>query len=190
MTFHFRHTLASLMGPLVVALLCAPALSWAQTPQRPVRDPGPPRTRILKSWDDTMLVDGVEIARKVTIVFDYTAGIAVESAYDSSGRQISSRRLTTNLPRPTPEEFAEAIDLVRADPQLGRIVARTRARPEGGFLLEEGAGQPCGPRTRCIQILWMAENSMGLLRRVVVDLTKRSIAYASYVPKDGKDGQQ
>jgi hypothetical protein len=36
----------------------------------------------------------------------------------------------------------------------------------------------------------MAEDSMGLLRRVVVDLTKRSIPYPSYVPNDGKAGKK
>jgi hypothetical protein len=183
-------SLASRIGTLAVALVCGPALAWAQTPQRPIRDPGPPRTRILKAWDDTIKQDGTEIERHVTIVFDYPAGTAMEYAYDAKGRLLSSRRLTANLPRPTPEEFDEAVTIVRADPQLGRIMARTRARPEGGFLLEEGIGQPCGPRTRCIQILWMAEDSMGLLRRVVVDLAKRSIAHASYVPKDGKAGKQ
>lgn len=190
MTLHFRSGLASLVGLTVAVFVCAPVFASAQTRQRPDRDPGPARTRVLKSWDDTIKQDDVEIARHVTIVFDYTEGVAYEYAYDASGQLISSRRFTTNLPRPSQEEFEEAIAIVRADAQLGRIMSRTKARPEGGFLLEEGSGQPCGPRTRCVQILWMAENSMGLLRRVVVDLTKRSIAYASYVPKDGKGGKQ
>jgi hypothetical protein len=63
-------------------------------------------------------------------------------------------------------------------------MSRTNARPEGGFLLEEAGNQPCGPRTRCIQLLLMAEGSMGLLRRTVVDLVKRAVIYSSYVPKD------
>jgi hypothetical protein len=173
-------------------LVCAPAIGAAQqSRQRPDRDPGPARTRVLKSWDDTIKVDGAEIGRHVTIVFDYNTGVATEYAYDlASGQQLSVRRITTNLPRPSQEEFDEAIAILRADPQMGRIMSRTNARPEGGFLLEEDKGQPCGPRTRCIQILLMAGDSMGLLRRVVVDLTKRSLAYSSYVPKDGKAAKQ
>ena len=173
------------VGGLTAAIGLAAAPAFAQTRQAPRRDPAPARTRVIKSWDDTIKQDGREIARHVNIVFDYTAGMAWEYAYDLSGRPISSRRLTANLPRPSPEEIAEAVEILRADPEVGRIMARANARPEGGFLLEEGAGQPCGPRTRCIQILLMAENSMGLLRRAVVDLTKREVAYPSYVPKDG-----
>ena len=180
----------SATGLLTVGLALGPALASAQTRQAPRRDPAPARTRVLKSWDDTIKEDGRDITRHVNIVFDYSAGVAWEYAYDSSGRAISSRRLTTNLPRPLPEEIAEAVAILRADPLVGRIMSRAKARPEGGFLLEEGAGQPCGPRTRCIQILLMAENSMGLLRRAVVDLTKSAVAYASYVPKDGTTGKR
>ena len=171
-------------GVLAAAIACASAPASAQTRQAPRRDPAPVRTRVIKSWDDTIKQDGREIARHVNIVFDYRAGVAWENAYDASGRAISNRRLTANRPRPSPEEIAEAVEILRADLEVGRIMSRANARPEGGFLLEEGAGQPCGPRTLCIQILVMAENSMGLLRRVVVDLTKSAVAYASYVPKD------
>jgi hypothetical protein len=175
---------------LFVVLTFLSAGVAADQGQRPVRDPGLPRTRVLRTWSDTIKVDGRDVARRVTIVFDYTAGVAWESAYDSSGVEISRREITTNLPQPSPEEFDEAVALLRADPAIGRIMARTNARPEGGFLLEEDAGEPCGPRTRCLQILLMAENSMGLLRRVVVDLTKGAVVYASYVPKDTKVSRQ
>ncbi len=190
----FRSTptflLSRVAGVLAVAIACTPVLGSAQTRRTPQRDVLPAPTRVLRSWTDTIKVDGRDIARRVNIVFDYREGVATELAYDEAGRLLSSRRLTTNLPRPTPEEIADAIAIVRADAFLGRIVSRANARPEGGFLLEEEAGQPCGPRTRCLQILLMAENSMGLLRRVVVDLTKRVVAYASYVPDDGKAGRE
>jgi hypothetical protein len=153
------------------------------------RDVKPARTRVLKTWNDTVMLDDREVERRVTIVFDYNEGVAWEYAYDSSGKQISARRITANPPRPSQEEFDDAVAILKADPQIGRVMARTNARPEGGFLLEEEKG-PCGPRTRCIQILLMAENSMGLLRRSVVDLVKGRIVYASFVPGEWKAGKQ
>jgi len=168
---------------VAVAVALGPWLALAQTQVAPQRD-APPRTRVLRSWDDTIKRDGRDVARHVNIVFDYRAGEAWEHAFDQSGRPLSSRRLTSNLPRPTLEEIAEAIAIVRADPVVGRVVQRTNARPEGGFLLEEEGSRACGVRTRCIQLLLMAEGSMGLLRRTVVDLVRRGVVYQSYVPKD------
>jgi hypothetical protein len=179
-----------IVGVLVVAVASASALGSAQTRLGPQRDAAPARTGVLKSWDDTIKQGGRDVARHVNIVFDYRAGIAWEYAYDEAGRPLSSRRLTANLPRPTPEEIAEAVEIIRGDLVVGRIMSRANARPEGGFLLEEESGQACGPRTRCVQLLLMAEHSAGLLRRVVVDLTKRRLAYASYVPNDGQAGRQ
>jgi hypothetical protein len=126
----------------------------------------------------------------VEIVFDYGRGEARQVEYLPGG-QVRQTLMLEEQPAPNAEEFEEAVALVRADASLGRVLRRTRAVPTGGFVLEEAgiAGAACGLRTRCLQILLMAPEGYGLLRRVVVDLTKQSIAYRSYVPGQWTQGE-
>jgi hypothetical protein len=142
-----------------------------------------PKQRVVRTWQDTIKTPAGEVARRVEVVFDYATGVAHENAYDASGQPLSSIVLDRQ-PRPSPEEIQDAIAIMRADASVGRILARTGAVPEGGFVLEEPAGSACGPRTRCLQILLLSPDRHGLQRRVVVDLTKRAIAYRAYVPSD------
>jgi len=172
-----------------LALLVLPAATRAQDKPAPDK-PAPPskpahRVRLLRSWTDTVKVDGRELPRRVDILFDYTEGVALERSYDTSGRLIQERRLIDNAPSPSDDEIAEAFGIVRADPQLGRILKRTQAVLEGGFLLQEAEGQACGPRTRCLQIQLLGPTRLGLVRYVVVDLTKGAIAYPAYTPAEG-----
>jgi len=141
------------------------------------------RLRLLRSWTDTVKVEGGELPRRVDILFDYTQGVALERSYDGSGRLTEERRLA-GAPQPSAEEIAEAYGIVAADPQLGRILERTQAVLEGGFLLQEGEGQPCGPRTRCLQVQLLGPTRFGLVRWVVVDLVKGTIPYPTYTPSE------
>lgn len=142
-----------------------------------------PRQRVLKTWDDTVKLDGREVWRHVEIVFDYVEGVARELSYDASRRLIHTRELAAP-PRPSAEEMAEAEQILRSDPALSRIMQRTGARPHGMFPLHQEEGQPCGPRTRCLQVLVVSKDGFGLLRRVVVDLTKMAVVSRSYVPEE------
>ena len=146
---------------------------------------GVPRQRVIRAWQDTVKTPEGEVARRVEVVFDYAQGVAFENAYDASGRRLGSVALARQ-PRPSQEEIDEAVAILRADAYVGRILSRTGGIPEGGFILEERAGQACGPRTRCLQILIVSPDRRGLLRRVVVDLTKGLVAYRAYVPGDGE----
>jgi hypothetical protein len=58
----------------------------------------------------------------------------------------------------------------------------TKASMQGGFLLDEGAGKPCGPGSRCIQFQMVSSDGFGLIRWVVADLNKRQMAYQLYSP--------
>lgn len=153
-------------------------------------DPGRPgqppvhRERVLRRWQDTFKTPEGEVARRAEIVFDYTAGLAREDSYDLAGNRISSRPLPDSQPAPSEEELVEAMAVIEGDPYLARIVRRTGARPHGHFVLEERDGLACGPRTRCIQVLLVTPEGTGLVRRVVVDLTKSAIVYRSYVPSE------
>jgi hypothetical protein len=142
------------------------------------------RLRLLRSWTDTVKVDGAEFPRRVDILFDYKQGVALERSYDASGRLTQERKLD-GAPQPSVEEVADAYGIVRADPEIGRILERTEAVLEGGFLLEEGEGLPCGPRTRCLQIQLLGPTRVGLVRWVVVDLVTRAIAYPTHTPAEG-----
>ena len=163
-------------GMLVAA--AALAESRVDRTSRPVR--------LLRSWDETVkMPDGREYVRRVELVFDYAKGYAREWYYYGGDRRIyaGARDIKQSQPSPTPEEIAEAQGIVLADPELGRIVTRTKAVLEGGFILEEGRRGRCGPGSRCLQIQLLSSDRTGLVRWTVVDLVKREIAYPVFVPK-------
>jgi len=174
------------MRPLGAAaltlLFLGPAGAREQANDAPIKAAS--RLRLLRSWTDTVKVGGGEFPRRVDILFDYKQGVALERSYDASGRLTQERRLD-GAPQPSAEEIDEAYGIVRADPEIGRILERTQAVLEGGFLLKEGEGQPCGPRTRCLQVQLLGPTRLGLVRWVVVDLVTRAIPYATYTPSDG-----
>jgi hypothetical protein len=59
---------------------------------------------------------------------------------------------------------------------MGQIIRDLQAYVDGGFILHEEAGKPCGPRSRCLQIFAFQIGSGGApLFRAVVDLTKNEI---------------
>lgn len=149
-------------------------------------DVAAPRVRVLRAWDETIKVDGQDVPRRVEIVFDYDRGEA-RQVERLPGGEVKATVLLHEQPAPSAEEIEEAVSLIRGDASLGRVLQRTRAVPTGGFVLEEPEGR-CGLRTRCLQILVMAPESYGLLRRVVVDLTRRKIVYRSYTGLEGRQG--
>ena len=64
---------------------------------------------------------------------------------------------------------------------MSRIVERVKPVYDGGFVLEEAPGFACGPNTRCLQMqLLTGADRMGLLRWVVVDLTRQKVAYPNF----------
>jgi hypothetical protein len=175
----------SALGAVVLTASFA-ALAGRTTPPKRKTPPiattaGEHRTRLLHSYMDTIKEDGRDVERRVDVVFDYTEGIAHHLIYGLDGALISDVAITANQPQPSSEEIAEAQAVLMADPELSGIVQRTGAVFEGGFVLEEAAGA-CGPRTRCLQILLLSSDRYGLVRRVVVDLTKQGIAYSNYTP--------
>lgn len=162
---------------LVLAALVPAAAVLATTVTRTSRP-----VRLLRTWDETIKVGAREFPRRVEVVFDYAEGVARENYYTLDGALVGSKKITQNMPSPSPEEIAEALMVVRADPDLDRIALRRSAVFEGGFALEEGRGERCGPGSRCLQIQLISPDRVGLIRWVVVDLVKREIAYRVYTP--------
>lgn len=142
-----------------------------------------PRVRLLQEYRDSVKVDGRDETRVVRIYFDYSAGTTRQTVQDAHGAVIEDK-IVNGQPRPTDEEIAEAIAMVRGDRILGGMLARVKAVPDGGFLLQEPAGKPCGPRTRCLQVFWLSPDRVGLVRHTVVDLVSQAIVYRAYHPPD------
>lgn len=138
--------------------------------------------RLLRSWQETVKLNGRDYPRSVRLVFDYAKGEAREDSYDSRGILRASRKLTQALPVPSREEVAEAYGIVRNEPSLASIFARFGVVLEGGFPYEEAAGMPCGPGARCVHVLLLSSDRSGLIRRVVVDLGSRTVPYLVYTP--------
>jgi hypothetical protein len=166
------------LGVAVAATSQSPTLS-----QSPVtRDSRP--VRLLRTWYDSVKTRAGDQAIRVDLVYDYGKAAAFERVYDLEGRRIRERRLVVNAPTPSPEEIQEAFGLVRADPELARIIRRFRAALEGGFLIEEGRRKACGPGARCLLVKLLSPDHSGLIRVVGVDLVKLSIPYRNFVPSE------
>ena len=136
---------------------------------------------LLRSWQDHAKIDGRDQPLRFEIVFDYKLGITRRRVYDAQDQLISDEEIPEQ-PRATAAEIAKAFDTVRRDPELGRLARSANARLDGGFLLREAEGKPCGPRTRCLQVYILSE-SRRELRRPVVDVSQRArIAHRDYQP--------
>jgi hypothetical protein len=179
-----RKAIASSLS--AATLFACAAVVAGETSQAAVTRTSRP-VRLLRTWEETVKASaGREYARRVEVVFDYSKGEARENYYTQDGRLYGSREIKLNLPAPSPEEIAEAVALVQVDPDFAPIFARFRVVTEGGFLLQEDRGNPCGPGSRCLQIFLLSSDRSGLIRRVAVDLVKRTIPYRSYTPPDGR----
>jgi hypothetical protein len=192
-TAHMRRRILRALGlALVAAPLAAAAPAGAgQTekigkgkgsrPEEVTRTSRP--LRLLRSWEETVkLPGGKEYPRRVEVVFDYAQGVAFENSFRLDGLPLGSRTIEHGLPAPSPEEIEEAFEIVRVDPDLIRLFGRFHVVLEGGFVLEERKGQPCGPGARCLHVFLLSSDRAGLIRRVVVDLASRRLAYRLFDP--------
>jgi hypothetical protein len=141
--------------------------------------------RVLRAWDEDVEVAGRAMRGRIELVFDYEQGIAFEQIYDDKG-QLVDRRPGPRIPTPSRDEIDEAIAVVSADPSLSAIIEAHKAYVDGGFILDESAGKPCGPRSRCLQIFaFRTDAGEAPLFRAVVDLTKSGSS--SIVHRDSWD---
>lgn len=140
------------------------------------------RVRLLRNYVDFVkLPGGGEESRRIKIYFDYDRGIARQTTENAAGTVLEEKIISGTEVRPTAQEFAEAVAIVRADRILGGMLTRVNAVPDGGFLLEEPEGRVCGPRSRCLHVMWLSPDRVGTVRWTVVDLVRQAIAYRAYV---------
>jgi len=181
-----------------VALVALAALAWggmataADAPKA-----GEHRMRLVRSWPENPIVDGQAVPGRVEIWMDYTAGVAIHQVVvnakgpDGKARVIRSETFPPGVgqPRPSPEEIAEAMEIVRADKEVGRVIEATHAVLDGGFQVFEAADKPCGPASRCLKIQLLTQDRVGFVRNVIVDLMKQAIVYQTYLPTDEGKGK-
>ena len=144
--------------------------------------------RLLRSWEETVkIADGREVARRVDVVFDYGRGVAYENFYSLDGIHTGGMTLGPGHPAPSQEEIQEAYDIARADPEFERLFKRFRVVLEGGFILMEDKGKPCGPGSRCLRVFLLSSDRAGTIRQVVVDLAKQQLAYDDFSPESRRN---
>jgi hypothetical protein len=170
---------------LVLLFASVATAGWAFGAEKAEAAKAQARTRLVRSWPEPMTVSGKQTMGRVEYVFDYDAGVFTRSVRDDAGRVLEAK---TYAPgeidvAPSKEEIAEAMELVRSDPEFSRILEKTGSQLMGGFVLNEKAGQPCGPGTRCLHVQLNTADGWGIVRWAVVDLTKRAFAYRSYRPE-------
>ena len=141
--------------------------------------------RVVRSWRDTVKIRGRDEPRSVEIVFDPDSGVARRRIYDAAGDLVSDEELAEQ-PQPSSAEIAKAFAMVRTDPELGSLLRGRRAVLDGGFLLREAEGEPCGPRSRCLQVFMLSESRRDLLRRSAIDVSRDRIAHRD-LPLDRTD---
>lgn len=141
--------------------------------------------RVLRAWDETVEVGDRTVKGRIELIFDYDQGLGFENVYGEDGALLE-RRPGPRVPTPSREEIDVAIGIVTDDPVLGQVIRDLQAYVDGGFILDEAAGKPCGPRTRCLQIFAFRRGAGEVpLFRAVVDLTKD--ASSAIVHRDSWD---
>ena len=184
-----RRVPTALLAPVLLAAVALPAA--AQSPRVVTRpEASPPEVtrtsrpiRLIRSWEEAVKGDnGVETPRRVEVLFDYDLGVGYQNSYTLEGVAAGRIVLGPGHPAPSPEEIDEAFDVVRGDPEFAKIFKRFRVVFEGGFLLTEASGRPCGPGSRCLRVFLLSSDRAGTIRQVVVDLVRRKVAYDDFAP--------
>jgi hypothetical protein len=114
------------------------------------------------------------------VTFNYSRGVATRYLVDAESSEILNEEILRGRPQSSPAEIQEATDLIRSDPQFGRLLQES-AGIEGGFIVDgpRSATTRAAPNHRFIQLHILASDRARILRMVIVDLTDRKIAYSS-----------
>ncbi|HTR03736.1 MAG TPA: hypothetical protein VMN82_11110 [Thermoanaerobaculia bacterium] len=138
--------------------------------------------RLLREWEETVKTPAGERPQRVQVVFDYNKGVAYEIISAADGAPLGRSALGAGQPAPSRVEIDEAFQIVRDDPEFARLFKRFRVVFEGGFILTEPTGMPCGPGSRCLRVFLLSSDRAGTIRQVVVDLVKEKVAYDDFAP--------
>lgn len=140
--------------------------------------------RLVAEYTQTLKSDGANVRRRVADVYDWDSGWVIRYVLDGDGRIIETETVDGAL-GPRPEEIREAIDIVRADPEIALMLRRNPSLTvDGGFLfVQADKDGPCAIGTRCLQII--VGDGPNELRRALVDLKSRRIVAQDYFTPAG-----
>jgi len=110
------------------------------------------------------------------VIFDHTDGEARRVEIDTDSGEILAEQTLPGRPQSSREEFEEAIQVIRDDPELGGLLDEG-AVLDGGFIVDD----PGGSRRRMIQLKLLSRDRYTLLRSITVDLTLGVIASSTGV---------
>jgi hypothetical protein len=114
------------------------------------------------------------------VTFNYSRGVATRYLVDAESAEILSEEILRGRPQSSPQEIQEATEIIRRDPDLGRLL-QGRGGVQGGFIVDGPRSATARATTnhRFIQLHILASDRARILRMVIVDLTDRKIAYSS-----------
>ena len=103
--------------------------------------------RLLRSWEEPVKVaNGRETRAPRRSRLRLRRGRGVREFLHAFRHRARARRGSRRAcRRPRPRRSPRPSSVVRNDPGLARLLARFHLVLEGGFVLEEGRGKPCGP---------------------------------------------
>ncbi len=185
------HLPAAPMRPFAAARLIPLLAALALVPALHAQDDA--NVRVLRTWTTSVKTAAGTEPRTFTVTFDPATGETVETARDAAGRVLSREASLATMVRPSPDELAAALALVRAEPGVAALLAADPAvSVAGGFNLVREAGHPCGPRARCLQFEVMRTDTAARgrasarpverLRYVVVDVRAGRVVFPDLDP--------
>lgn len=116
------------------------------------------------------------------LIFNYSTGSATRYDLDTSTGSVIGREELQGRPQASPEERAEAFEIIRSDTDLARYLGDS-GELAGGFVVDPPDGTAADDlRHRFLQIHILSADREDILQFVTVDLTARGIAEAGPAP--------
>jgi hypothetical protein len=173
--------LESRRGEPLTAADTSALVAWALAQPEVKAATGGHRTRVLRAGADSpKLESGGEGWRALIYVRDYDAGLVhrIEVDLDTAALEVEE---LLDWVQPNDEEFRAAVAVVARDRELGPLVADPRIHVTGGFYERSPyAGDPCS-KDVCLYVeLMHAGHGQGFAKRLIVNLSRETIANRDY----------
>jgi hypothetical protein len=107
------------------------------------------------------------------ILYDHSTGKAERLLFDPGKDQIVKREKLAGQPSPTEDELEEAVNIIKANPELAKLIS-AGGQITGGFLASPPEGGPTNDRYVQMQIL--TPDRRQIQRVVLVNLSSGAIA--------------
>lgn len=185
-----RKPLCLLSGLLITAVMsgCASSpsatLTEAPTAKASARELlASHRVEKVRSYEHEIKTpDGETQWQRVEWGWDYTDAVAYELITDLQGAEIEFNQLPGVTLKPTENEMARAVAMVKAYPELAATAATPGAFFEGGFILMEPDHAVCHLKSRCVYVLASTNNGRNKIIQAIVDLQTEQMVDPNWDP--------